>query len=99
MDDSIYESIPKTENAKEFLDVVGKKFTKVLKNEKNELLNTFHSTFYDGTSGVRGHNDKILACYNNIMTTSMDFNSDYVVLLIMGTLTSQFDNIRSSYNA
>ena len=26
MEDSIYESIPKTENAKEFLDVVGKKY-------------------------------------------------------------------------
>ena len=33
MEDSIYESIPKTENAKEFLDVVGQKYTKFLKNE------------------------------------------------------------------
>ena len=49
MEDSIYESIPKTENAKEFLDVVNKKYTKF---SKNELLNTLHSTFYDGTSGV-----------------------------------------------
>ena len=38
MEDSIYESIPKTENAKEFLDV-GKKSTKFSKNEKNELFN------------------------------------------------------------
>ena len=38
MEDSIYESIPTTENAKEFLDVVGKKYTKFSKNEKNELL-------------------------------------------------------------
>ena len=53
MEDSIYESIPKTENAKEFLDAVGKKYTKFSKNENNELLNTFHSTFYDGTSEVR----------------------------------------------
>ena len=28
MEDSIYESIPKTKNAKEFLDVVSKKYTK-----------------------------------------------------------------------
>ena len=48
--DSIYESIPKTENAKEFLDDVGKKYTKF---SKNEFLNTLYSTFYDGTSGVR----------------------------------------------
>ena len=32
MDDSIYECIPKTKNAKEFLDVVGKKYTKFSKN-------------------------------------------------------------------
>ena len=86
MEDPIYESIPKTENAKEFLDVVGKKYTKFSKNEKNELLNTLHSLFYDGTSGVRGH-------------IGMEFDSYYVIWLIMGTLPSQFDNIRSSYNA
>ena len=38
MEDSIYGNIPKTENAKEFLDVVGKKYTKFSKNEKNELF-------------------------------------------------------------
>ena len=55
MDDSVYENIPKTGNAKELLDVIGKKYTKFSKNEKNEknqLLNTLHSTFYDGTSDV-----------------------------------------------
>ena len=51
-EDSIYESIPKTENENEFLDVVGKKYTNFSKNENNELLNTLHSTFYDGTNGV-----------------------------------------------
>ena len=76
MEDSIYESIPKTENAKKFLDVVGKKYTKL---SNNEILNTFHSTFYDGTSGVRGHIDKVLACYNKIKTIGMEFDSDYVV--------------------
>ena len=98
MEDSIYESIPKTRNGKEFLDVVGKKYTKFSKNEKNELLNTLHSTFYDGTR-VQGHIDKILACYNKIKTIGMKFDSYYVVWLIMGTLPLQFDSIRSSYNA
>ena len=37
MEDSIYENIPKIENAKEFLNVASKKYTKFLKNEKNEL--------------------------------------------------------------
>ena len=96
MEDSSYESIPKTENAKEFLDAVGKKYTKF---SNNELLNTLHSTFYDETSGVRGHIDNILAYYNKIKTINREFDSNYVVWLIIGTLPSQFDNIRSSYNA
>ena len=37
MEDSLYASIPKIENAKEFLDVISKKYTKFSNNEKNEL--------------------------------------------------------------
>ena len=37
MEESIYASIPKIENAKEFLYVISKKYTKFSKNEKNEL--------------------------------------------------------------
>ena len=85
-------------NAKELLDIVGKKYTKFSKNENNDLLNTCHSTFYDGTSGVQGHIEKILACYNKIKTIGMEFDSDYVFWLIIGALPSQFDSIRSSYN-
>ena len=29
----------------------------------------------------------------------MEFDSNYIVWLIIGTLPSQFDNIRSNYNA
>ena len=78
------------------MDVVGKNYTKF---SKNELLNTLDSTLYDGTSGVRGHIDKMLACYNKIKTIGIEFDSYYVVWLIMGTFPSQFDSIRSNYNA
>ena len=36
-EESIYASIPKIKNAKEFLDAISKKYTKFSKNEKNEL--------------------------------------------------------------
>ena len=68
-------------------------------SHNNELQNTLHSIFYDGTSVVRGHIDKILTCYNKIKTIGIKFDSNYVVWLIMGTLPSQFDSIRYSYNA
>ena len=34
----MYASIPKIENAKDFLNVVSKKYTKFSNNEKNELF-------------------------------------------------------------
>ena len=37
MEDFIYASIPKIENAKDFLYAISKKYTKLSKNEKNEL--------------------------------------------------------------
>ena len=38
MEESIYASIPKIENAKEFLDAISKKYTMFSKNEKNKLF-------------------------------------------------------------
>ena len=38
MEDSIFASIPKIENVKEFLYDISKKYTKFSKNEKNELF-------------------------------------------------------------
>ena len=49
-------------------------YTKFSKNDKNELLNILHSTFYNGTNEVRGHIDKILACYDKIKTIGIEFD-------------------------
>ena len=38
MEESIYASILKIENVKKFLDAISKKYTKLSKNEKNELF-------------------------------------------------------------
>ena len=54
MKESIYASIPKIENAKEFLNDISKKYTKFSKNEKNELSDNhyvcFESNVIDMTS-------------------------------------------------
>ena len=51
MEDSIRDSIPKDENAKDFLDVINK-YKKFSKNEKNKLLITLHTTVYNEVSGI-----------------------------------------------
>ena len=57
MKDSIYVSIPKIENAKEFLDAISKKYTKFSKNEKNEL----------------SHNHLVNVCFeSNVINVSFD---------------------------
>ena len=98
MEDSIRDSIPKIENAKEFLEAINKKY-KFSKNEKNELLGIFHITTYVGVSGIREHIDKIVASYHKMKAIGMKLDEDYVVWFIMGTFPSQFDSIQSSYNA
>ena len=39
MEDSIFEGIPKTENEKEFLNAISKKYIEFSKNKKIELSN------------------------------------------------------------
>ena len=57
MKDSIYASIPKIENAKEFFDAISKKYTKFSKNEKNEL----------------SHNHLVNVCFeSNVINVSFD---------------------------
>ena len=99
MDESIRDSIPKTKNAKDFLIAIEKKYEKLSKNKKNEYLNILHSAFYDGASDVRAHNDKLIGCYHKLKAMGMDLGEGYMVWFVMGTLPSQFDLIRSSYNA
>ena len=70
MEDSIRDIIPKIENAKEIFKAINKKYKKFSKNEKNELLRTFHTTTYDGVSGIRDHIDKIVACYQKTKAIS-----------------------------
>ena len=60
MEDSIRDSIPKIENARDFLDAINNKYKKFSKNEKKELLTTLNTTVYDGVSSIRNHIDKLI---------------------------------------
>ncbi|XP_062110679.1 uncharacterized protein LOC133822385 isoform X1 [Humulus lupulus] len=99
MNESIRDSIPKSENAKDFLAVIKEKYQRFSKNEKNEHLNILHHTIYDGSSDIRVHIDKLMGYYHKLKAMGMDLGEDYIVWLVMETIPSQFDAIRSSYNA
>ncbi|XP_022842981.1 uncharacterized protein LOC111366457 [Olea europaea var. sylvestris] len=52
IDKSIRQSISDTDNAKEYLEAVGKKFTKFDKAKEGTLMKLLTTTTYDGVSGV-----------------------------------------------
>ena len=79
MDESIRNSIPNTENAKDFLIAIEKKYEKFSKNEKNEYLNMLHSIFYDDTSDVRTHIDKLMGYCHKHKAMGMDLRQEYMV--------------------
>ena len=58
-----------------------------------------HSTVYDGVGGIRAHNDMLMACYHKLKAIGLDLDEDYMVWFVMGSLPSQYDSIRSNYNA
>ncbi|KAM6556990.1 hypothetical protein CsatB_004009 [Cannabis sativa] len=99
MDESIRDSIPQIENAKDFLAAIKEKYKKFSKNEKNECLTLFHRTNYADTGDIRAHIDKLMGCYQKLKGMGLDLGEDYMVWFVMETIPSQFDSIRSSYNA
>ena len=58
-----------------------------------------YSTSYDGMGGIRAHIDKLIGCYHMLNAMNMDLGQKYMIWFVMGTLPSQFDSIRSSYDA
>ena len=79
MEDSIRDSIPKIENAKDFLDTINNKYKKLFKNENNELLTTLHTIVYDGVNGIRNHIDKLVSCYCKFKDLCLNLDDDYLV--------------------
>ncbi|XP_062091041.1 uncharacterized protein LOC133797221 [Humulus lupulus] len=99
MDESIRDSIPQIEIAKDFLAAIKEKYKKFSKNEKNECLTLFHRTNYANSGDIRSHIDKLMGCYQKLKGMGLDLGEDYMVWFVMETIPSQFDSIRSSYNA
>ena len=79
IEDSICDTIPNIESAKDFLDAINNKCKKFSKNEKNKLLTTLHTTIYDSVSGIRNHIDKLISCCYKIEDIGLNLDDDYLV--------------------
>ncbi|XP_062111761.1 uncharacterized protein LOC133823166 isoform X2 [Humulus lupulus] len=58
-----------------------------------------HHTIYDGSGDIRAHIDKFMGHYHKLKAMDMGLGEDYMAWLVMENIPSQFDSIRSSYNA
>ncbi|KAG7960597.1 hypothetical protein I3843_10G132500 [Carya illinoinensis] len=76
---SIRQSIVDTDSAKEYLDAVGKKFTKFDKTEKGTLMKLLTTTTYDGVSGVREHIIKLIHFFNKLKGMKVELGDSFLV--------------------
>ena len=67
-------------------------------NDKHHYLDFFNNTKYDGVKGVRDHIMLLSSYYNKLKGLKMDIVEEFLTYSIMKSLSSQFDNIRSSLN-
>ena len=91
IEESIRDSIPKTNTAKEFLEAVAKKYMMFPKFEREHYFNLLHTTFYDGVSGVRDHISKLESYFQKLKGIDTNLGEDFLVWLTMRYLPPQFD--------
>ncbi|XP_042950214.1 uncharacterized protein LOC122282322 [Carya illinoinensis] len=99
IDKSIRLSIANTDSAKEYLDAVGKKFTKFDKAENENLMKLLTTTTYDGISGVREHIMKLTHFFNKLKGMKVELADSFLVWQVLESLPPQFDALKTIYNA
>ncbi|XP_040990963.1 uncharacterized protein LOC121238189 [Juglans microcarpa x Juglans regia] len=99
IDKSIRQSIHQIDNAKDFLEAVGKKFTKFDKAEKGTLMELLTTTTYDGISGVCEHIIKLTHFFNKLREMKVELADSFLVWQVLESLPSQFDALKTIYNA
>ncbi|KAG7987697.1 hypothetical protein I3843_03G147300 [Carya illinoinensis] len=85
IDKSIRQNIADTDSAKEYLDAVGKKFTKFDNAEK--------------VSGVREHIMKLTYFFNKLKGIKVELANNFLVWQVLESLPSQFNALKITYNA
>ncbi|KAF5468169.1 hypothetical protein F2P56_012345 [Juglans regia] len=99
IDKSIRESIHQIDNAKNFLEAVGKKFTKFDKVEKGTLMKLLTTTTYDGISRVCEHIMMLIHFFNKLREMKVKLADSFLVWQVLESLPSQFDALKTIYNA
>ncbi|CAL8992141.1 unnamed protein product [Prunus brigantina] len=99
MTPSLRGSIPRSENAKEFLAAIGLKFKESDKGEKSTLLNKLTEMKYDGRGYVRAHIMNMADVAYKLKELNMTIDEDMMVHFALNSLPKEFKTLKSSYVA
>jgi len=79
--------------------VVGDKFTKFDKARKGTFMKLLTTTTYDSVSGVREHIMKLTHFINKLRQIKVELADCFLVWQVLKSLPSQFDALKTTYNA
>jgi hypothetical protein len=82
-----------------FFAVVGDKFTKFDKARKGTFMKLLTTTTYDSVSGVREHIMKLTHFINKLRQIKVELADCFLVWQVLKSLPSQFDALKTTYNA
>ncbi|CAL2271890.1 unnamed protein product [Prunus armeniaca] len=99
MTPSLRGSVPRSENAKEFLAAIGLKFKETEKEEKSTLLDKLIEMKYDERGCVRAHIMNMADVAHKLKELNMTIDEDMMVHFALNLLPKEFKTLKSSYMA
>ncbi|KAM1674536.1 hypothetical protein COP2_041408 [Malus domestica] len=90
--------IPKLDNAKEFLAVVGEKFKESEKAETSTFLTQLTSMKFDGTWSVREHILRMVDLSLKLKDLELPMTDQFLVHMALNSLPAKYGQLKVSYN-
>jgi len=95
---SIKTSLPKTDNIKKFMGLVGKRSQIVAKSHAWTLMSTLTTMKFDGSRTMYEHVIKMTNIATRLKTLGMTVNENFLVQFILNSLPSEYGPFQMSYN-
>jgi len=96
--DSIKTILPKTDNAKEFMGLVGECSQTVDKSLVGTLMSTLTIVKFDGSHTMHEHIIEMINIAARLKTLGLTVNENFLVQLILNSLPFEYDPFQMSYN-
>ena len=96
--DNIQTILPKTDSAKEFMELVGKRSQTADKSLTGTLMSTLTTTKFDGSRTMHEHVNEITNITTRLKTLGITVNENFLVQFILNSLLSEYSLFQMSYD-